>query len=99
MASGGWLGNILSLPMRLVSGVFNGGSKSYTPPQVQQVQQMRASDIVASTQSAPPDAPVMGSDTTHEMDTKKRKKRGLSSLYVNSGGTGSSSDYTGRSGL
>lgn len=90
MASGGWLGKV-------VSGIFNWGSKSYTPPQVQQVQQMRASDIVASTQSAPPDAPVMGSDTTYE--TKKRKKRGLMSLYVNSGGTGSSSDYTGRSGL
>ena len=95
MASGGWIGKV-------VSGLFNWGSKSYTPPQVQQVQQMRASDIVSSTQSAPPDAPVIGSDTTHEMETKKRKKRkkrGLSSLYVDSGGTGSSSDYTGRSGL
>ena len=42
MASGGWIGKV-------VSGLFNWGSKSYTPPQVQQVQQMRASDIVSST--------------------------------------------------
>ncbi|WP_288878684.1 hypothetical protein [Megasphaera massiliensis] len=89
MASGGWIGKV-------VSGLFNWGSKSYTPPQVQQVQQMRASDIVSSTQSAPPDAPVMGSDTEYE--AKKRKKRGLMSLYVSQHGT-ERKDYTGRSEL
>ena len=86
MASGGWIGKV-------VSGLFNWGSKSYTP---QQVQQMRASDIVSSTQSAPPDAPVMGSDTEYE--AKKRKKRGLMSLYVSQHGT-ERKDYTGRSEL
>lgn len=96
MASGGWLGNIISLPMKILGSVMGAGSHSYTP----QNTQVKASDLVSSTTAETADAPVMGSDTTYGDGTTKKKKRGLSQLYAgNSGGIGSTSDYTGRSGL
>lgn len=95
MASGGWLGNIISLPMKILGGIMGAGSNSYTP----QNTQIKASDLVSSTEAQPADAPVMGSDTTYGDGKTKKKKRGLSQLYATSGGTGSTDDYTGRSGL
>lgn len=98
MSSGGWLGNILSLPMKIVSSITGAGSHTYSASD-NYSPTVKASDLVSSTTAETPDAPVMGDDTTYSQ--KKRNKRGLSSLYVNSdtGSTGSSSDYTGRSGL
>lgn len=91
MASGGWIGN-------LVSGILNWGSKRYSVSSTVQPS-VTAADLVPSTEAQTADAPVMGSETDTAVD--KKKKRGLSSLYVKStnSGTGSSSDYTGRSGL
>ena len=96
MSSGGWLGSILSVPMKIsITGAGShtySASDNYSPT-------VKASDLVSSTTAQTPDAPVMGDDTTYSQ--KKRNKRGLSSLYVNNGtsGTGSTGDYTGRSDL
>jgi hypothetical protein len=95
MSSGGWLGSILSLPMKIISSITGAGSHTYSASD-NYSPTVKASDLVSSTIAQTPDAPVMGDDTTYSQ--KKRNKRGLSSLYVNSG-TGSTGDYTGRSGL
>lgn len=95
MSSGGWLGSILSLPMKIISSITGAGSHPYSASD-NYSPTVKASDLVSSTIAQTPDAPVMGDDTTYSQ--KKRNKRGLSSLYVNSG-TGSTGDYTGRSGL
>mgnify|MGYP001304093963 CR=1 FL=1 len=95
MSSGGWLGSILSLPMKIISSITGAGSHAYSASD-NYSPTVKASDLVSSTIAQTPDAPVMGDDTTYSQ--KKRNKRGLSSLYVNSG-TGSTGDYTGRSGL
>lgn len=95
MSSGGWLGSILSLPMKIISNITGAGSHTYSASD-NYSPTVKASDLVSSTIAQTPDAPVMGDDTTYSQ--KKRNKRGLSSLYVNSG-TGSTGDYTGRSGL
>nr|DAX04419.1 MAG TPA: hypothetical protein [Bacteriophage sp.] len=95
MSSGGWLGSILSLPMKIISSITGAGSHTYSASD-NYSPTVKASDLVSSTTAQTPDAPVMGDDTTYSQ--KKRNKRGLSSLYVNSG-TGSTGDYTGRSGL
>lgn len=95
MSSGGWLGSILSLPMKIISSITGVGSHTYSASD-NYSPTVKASDLVSSTTAQTPDAPVMGDDTTYSQ--KKRNKRGLSSLYVNSG-TGSTGDYTGRSGL
>lgn len=97
MASGGWFGNLLQMPFRVVNSLFDAGSETYSAS-TSAYPQVRASDLVSSTQATTPDSPVMGSEDT---GTKKRK-RGLSQLYVNNNGnsgTGSSNDFTGRSGL
>lgn len=98
MSSGGWLGNILSLPMKIISSITGAGSQSYSAAD-NYSPTVKASDLVSSTTAQTPDAPVMGDDTTYSQ--KKRNKRGLSRLYVNkdASGTGSTGDYTGRSGL
>lgn len=98
MSSGGWLGSILSLPMKIISSITGAGSHTYSASD-NYSPAVKASDLVSSTTAQTPDAPVMGDDTTYSQ--KKRNKRGLSSLYVNSGtsGTGSTGDYTGRSGF
>lgn len=98
MSSGGWLGNILSLPMKIISSITGAGSNTYSAAD-NYSPTVKASDLVSSTTAQTPDAPVMGDDTTYSQ--KKRNKRGLSRLYVNNGasGTGSTGDYTGRSGL
>lgn len=95
MSSGGWLGSILSLPMKIISSITGAGSHTYSASD-NYSPTVRASDLVSSTTAQTPDAPVMGDDTTYSQ--KKRNKRGLSSLYINSG-TGSTGDYTGRSGI
>lgn len=95
MSSGGWLGSLLSLPMKIISSITGAGSHTYSAADTYSPT-VKASDLVPSTSAQTPDAPVMGDDTTYSQ--KKRNKRGLSSLYVNSG-TGSTDDYTGRSGL
>lgn len=95
MSSGGWLGSLLSLPMKIISSITGAGSHTYSASD-NYSPTVKASDLVSSTIAQTPDAPVMGDDTTYSQ--KKRNKRGLSSLYVNSG-TGSTGDYTGRSGL
>lgn len=95
MSSGGWLGSLLSLPMKIISSITGAGSHTYSAADTYSPT-VKASDLVPSTSAQTPDAPVMGDDTTYSQ--KKRNKRGLSSLYVNSG-TGSTGDYTGRSGL
>ena len=98
MSSGGWLGSILNLPMKIISGITGAGSQTYSASD-NYSPTVKASDLVSSTTAQTPDAPVMGDDTTYSQ--KKRNKRGLSSLYVNNdaSGTGSTGDYTGRSGL
>lgn len=98
MSSGGWLGNILSLPMKIISSITGAGSNTYSAAD-NYSPTIKASDLVSSTTAQTPDAPVMGDDTTYSQ--KKRNKRGLSRLYVNNdaSGTGSTGDYTGRSGL
>lgn len=98
MSSGGWLGNILSLPMKIISSITGAGSNTYSATDNYRPT-VKASDLVSSTTAQTPDAPVMGDDTTYSQ--KKRNKRGLSRLYVNNdaSGTGSTGDYTGRSGL
>lgn len=98
MSSGGWLGSLLSLPMKIISSVTGAGSQTYSASDTYSPT-VTASDLVSSTTAQTPDAPVMGDDTTYSQ--KKRNKRGLSSLYVNNStsGTGSTGDYTGRSGL
>lgn len=99
MSSGGWLGSLLSLPMKIISSITGAGSHTYSVADTYSPT-VKASDLVPSTSAQTPDAPVMGDDTTYSQ--KKRNKRGLSSLYVKgdyTGGVGSTSDYTGRSGL
>lgn len=99
MSSGGWLGSLLSLPMKIISSITGAGSQTYSASD-NYSPTVKASDLVSSTTAQTPDAPVMGDDTTYSQ--KKRNKRGLSSLYVNgnnAGGTGSTGNYTGRSGL
>lgn len=88
MASGGWLGNILSAPFKIVDGIFGGGG-TYSVPEPK----VRAVDLVQSADAMQPSAPIMGS----EQNTKK--KRGISSLYVDRENSGSSNSYTGRGGL
>lgn len=98
MSSGGWLGSLLSLPMKIISSITGAGSNTYNAADTYSPT-VKASDLVPSTSAQTPDAPVMGDDTTYSQ--KKRNKRGLSRLYVNNdaSGTGSTGDYTGRSGL
>lgn len=98
MSSGGWLGSLLSLPMKIISSITGAGSHTYSASDTYSPT-VRASDLVSSTTAQTPDAPVMGDDTAYSQ--KKRNKRGLSRLYVNNdaSGTGSTGDYTGRSGL
>ena len=97
MASGGRLGNVLSAPFSLVSNLFSAGSSS-TGIESSAYPSVTAYDLVPKTESTQPDSPVMGDSSTNYTN---KKKRGLSSLYVDSGtsNTSSSSDYTGRSGL
>ena len=87
--------------MKIISSITGAGSHTYSASDNYSptVNAVKASDLVSSTTAQTPDAPVMGDDTTYSQ--KKRNKRGLSSLYVNNdtSGTGSTDDYTGRSGL
>lgn len=86
MASGGWLGNIISAPLKIVDGILGGGG-SYKVEQPS----VRATDLVQETSAMQPEEPVMGYDQT------TKKKRGISSLYVKT--NNSNNSYTGRSGL
>lgn len=96
MASGGWLGNILSMPFKML---FGGGQQvsaaQSTYPSV------TARDLVSSTSSMTPSSPIMGSDSDQSdsgLNVVRKRKKGISSLYVDKT-TGGSGDYTGRGGL
>jgi len=93
VASGGWLGNVLTSPLSAVSSLFSGSS---TGVESSAYPSVTAYDLVPSTESTKPDSAVMGDSYNNT-----KKKRGLSSLYVDSNSNSStgSSDYTGRSGL
>lgn len=88
MASGGWLGNLISAPLKIVDGILGGGGTySASEPEV------RAVDLVQNVEAMQPSAPVMGSEQN------SKKKRGISSLYVDRDMGSSNSSYTGRGGL
>lgn len=95
MASGGFLGKVISAPFRAVSSVLGSGGG----------EQVRASDyptvtgrdLVTSTEAQQPQSAVMGEDTDTLYGTKK--KRGTASLYVKSKNSGGNTPYTGRSGF
>ena len=94
MASGGWLGNIISAPLKLVSGILGGGSSESASSSVYPT--VTARDLVSSTESTAPQAPVMGDDNSYPTGTNAtRKKRGLSSLYIDK----NDNNYTGVGGL
>lgn len=90
MASGGFLGKIISLPFKLLSGSTVSASDSVYPT-------VTARDLVSSTESQTPQTAVMGNDVDSLYNTTK-KKRGTSSLVINKSNN-SSGDYTGRGGL
>lgn len=96
MASGGWLGNIISLPFRML-GIGD------TQEQVRASQSVYPTvtgrDLVTSTESQTPQSAVMGNDADDLYGTKKR--RGLNGLYVKKKDSNSTSSGvgTGRSGL
>ena len=92
MASGGFLGKIISAPFKMLG--LGGGEQVRASDSVYPT--VTGRDLVSSTESQQPQSAVMGEDTDTLYGTKK--KRGTASLYVKSNSTGGSS-YTGRSGL
>lgn len=93
MASGGFLGKIISAPFKML-GLGGGGEQVRASDSVYPT--VTGRDLVSSTESQQPQSAVMGEDTDTLYGTKK--KRGTASLYVKSNSTGGSS-YTGRSGF
>ena len=92
MASGGFLGKIISAPFKMLG--LGGGEQVRASDSVYPT--VTGRDLVSSTESQQPQSAVMGEDTDTLYGTKK--KRGTTSLYVKSNSTGGSS-YTGRSGF
>lgn len=92
MASGGFLGKIISAPFKMLG--LGGGEQVRASDSVYPT--VTGRDLVSSTESQQPQSAVMGEDTDTLYGTKK--KRGTASLYVKSNSTGDSS-YTGRSGF
>ena len=92
MASGGFLGKIISAPFKMLG--LGGGEQVRASDSVYPT--VTGRDLVSSTESQQPQSAVMGEDTDTLYGTKK--KRGTASLYVKSNSTGGSS-YTGRSGF
>ncbi len=97
MASGGWLGNIISAPLKLVGSILGSGGETESASS-SVYPTVTARDLVSSTESTAPQAPVMGDDNSYPSGTSAtRRKRGLSSLYVDKGT--SNNNYTGVGGL
>lgn len=100
MASGGWLGNIISAPLRLVDNILGGGNDETVSASTTTYPTVTARDLVSSTESAAPQAPVMGSDNSYPSGTNStRKKRGLASLYIDNKDNSTNNNYTGVGGL
>ena len=102
MSSGGWLGKVVSAPLKLVSNVLGvGGNRGQVVNASDSVYPtVTGQDLVASTTAQQPESAVMGADNVASLvtNTSTRRKRGTASLYVKPTSS-SSSNYTGRSGL
>lgn len=100
MASGGFLGKIISAPFKMLGLGGGGGEQVRASDSVYPT--VTGRDLVSSTESQQPQSAVMGEDTDTLYGTNTlygtKKKRGTASLYVKSNSTGGSS-YTGRSGF
>ncbi len=95
MASGGWLGNIVSAPLKLVGSLL-GGNDDTVSASSSVYPTVTARDLVSSTEATAPQAPVMGNDNSYPTGTgTARRKKGLSSLYVEK----NDNNYTGVGGL
>lgn len=92
MASGGWLGNIVSAPLKLVGSLLGGDDTVSASSSVYPT--VTARDLVPSTEATAPQAPVMGNDNSYPTGAARRKK-GLSGLYVEK----NDNNYTGVGGL
>lgn len=73
MSSGGWLGSLLSLPMKIISSITGAGSHTYSASD-NYSPTVKASDLVSSTTAQTPDAPVMGGILYHIKLLKKYTK-------------------------
>lgn len=95
MASGGFLGKVISAPFRAVSSILgmDGGDRVSASESVYPT--VTGRDLVTSTEAQQPQSAVMGEDTDTLYGTKK--KRGTASLYVKSNNNSGNSSYTGRS--
>lgn len=104
MSSGGWLGKVVSAPLKIVSNVLGVGGNSNSGQVVKASDSVyptvTGQDLVASTTAQQPESAVMGADNVASLvtNTSTRRKRGTASLYVKPTSS-SSSSYTGRSGL
>lgn len=97
MASGGFLGKVISAPFRAVSSVLGLGGGEQVRASDSVYPTVTGRDLVTSTEAQQPQSAVMGEDTDTLYGTKK--KRGTASLYVKSKNSGGNTPYTGRSGF
>lgn len=97
MASGGFLGKVISAPFRAVSSVLGMGGGERVSASESVYPTVTGRDLVTSTEAQQPQSAVMGEDTDTLYGTKK--KRGTASLYVKSKNSGGNTPYTGRSGF
>lgn len=94
MASGGFLGKIISAPFKAVSSILGGGSGGETVRASESVYPtVTGRDLVTSTEAQTPQSAVMGEDTDTLYGTKK--KRGTASLYVKPNNSSGGTTYTG----
>lgn len=93
MASGGFLGKIISAPFKAVSSILGGGGGETVRASEAVYPTVTGRDLVTSTEAQTPQSAVMGEDTDTLYGTKK--KRGTASLYVKSKSSGSGTAYTG----
>lgn len=98
MASGGFLGKIISAPFKAVSSILGGGGGGGGGGETVRAAEavyptVTGRDLVTSTEAQTPQSAVMGEDTDTLYGTKK--KRGTASLYVKSKNSGSGTSYTG----
>lgn len=98
MASGGFLGKVISAPFKAVSSILGmGGGGEQVRASETVYPTVTGRDLVTSTEAQQPQRAVMGEDTDTLYGTKK--KRGTASLYVKHNNNSGSSSYTGRSGF
>lgn len=99
MASGGFLGKVISAPFKAVSSILGmgGGGGAQVRASETVYPTVTGRDLVTSTEAQQPQSAVMGEDTDTLYGTKK--KRGTASLYVKPNNNSGSSSYTGRSGF